>query len=433
MKFFDVLQNGMEKILGPIAKKMNESKTIKALSSGMMATMPVSIGVAAICILVNLPIPGWIELLTKYGIYSVGNEIMTATISMLAIYLVVTVSYYYAQNEGENGLNAATITMGSFLLLIPQFLSAGDQVYSAMLSKYLGSNGIFVGMVLAILVSKAYCYLSKKNIKLTLPDSVPSNVSDSLSPIFIAMIIFTVTGIIKYVCTLTPYGNIFDLINTFITMPIMSLGASPVSLILVYTFASVMWFFGVHPSPIMSMYGTVMISAMTYNRDAFSSGDPLPYLAFQIVYLCVYLSGTGNTIGLAIAMQKAKSERYKSMKAITLVPNIFNINEPLIFGVPVMLNVVMFIPMILATVVPGVIGLLATKIFTFNINPTISMPWVTPTFINAFLMGGIPYLLLILVCIVVTVVIWYPFFKILDDQAYKEEQEKLQQVSGGKD
>ena len=98
-----------------------------------------------------------------------------------------------------------------------------------------------------------------------------------------------------------------------------------------------------------------------------------------------------------------------------------------------MLNVVMFIPMILATVVPGVIGLLATKIFTFNINPTISMPWVTPTFINAFLMGGIPYLLLILVCIVVTVVIWYPFFKILDDQAYKEEQEKLQQVSGGKD
>ena len=124
---------------------------------------------------------------------------------------------------------------------------------------------------------------------------------------------------------------------------------------------------------------------------------------------------------LSLCLQKAKSERLKALRAITLVPNLFNINEPVIFGVPVMLNPLFFIPMILNTLIPGLIGVAASKLMTFNYNPTITMPWVTPAPITGLLVGGIPLFLLILFCAAVTTLIWYPFLKMADNQALKEE------------
>lgn len=423
MNFFDRLQNGMDKIIAPIASKMNDSKIIQALASGMMATMPISIGVAAICILVSLPIPGWSEVITKLGISYVGNEIMQVTLSGLAIYLVINVAYNYASGEGENGMTAATIALGIFLMMMPVFIRGKGYFLQAIESKYIGSEGIFVGMVISILSSVVYCKLCKKNIKLKLPDSVPPMVTNSLSPIFIAMIMFTVMAVVKYLFFISPYGNLFNFFNTIIAAPIMKFGATPGALIAVYTFACIMWFFGVHPSPIISTYAVVLTSASTANIEAYAAGQPLPYFGLMVMYLYVYFSGTGNTLGLSLCTLKAKSERYKSMKAITLIPNLFNINEPVVFGFPVMLNPIFFIPMILCTLIPGLLGWAVTSLFTFHFNPSIALPWVTPTFVTAFMQGGVPYLLLIIACIAVTTLIWFPFFRMADNQAYLEEQE----------
>ena len=287
MNFFDQLQKGMDKIIAPIAKKMNESKIIQALASGMMATMPISIGVAAICILVSLPIPGWSDFVTNTGISYVGNEIMQVTLSGLAIYLVINVAYNYASKEGENGMTAATIALGIFLMMTPVFIQGDSYFLQAIESKYIGSDGIFVGMVLSIVSSVLYCKLSKKNLKLKLPDSVPPMVTNSLSPIFIAMIMFTFMAVVKYLFFISPYGNIFNFFNTMISAPIMKFGATPGAIIAVYTFACIMWFFGVHPSPIISTYAVVLTSASTANIEAFTAGKPLPYFGLMIIYLCL--------------------------------------------------------------------------------------------------------------------------------------------------
>ena len=430
MNFFDKLQNSMDKVIGPIAKKMNESKVIKALASGMIATMPISIGVAAICVLVSLPIPGWTDIVNNTGLSYIGNEIMQVTLSALAIYLVINVSYNYANNEGENGITAATISMGIFLMMMPVYIQGEGYFLQAIETKYIGSEGIFVGMVLSIISAMAYCKMCKMNIKLKLPKTVPPMVSNSLSPVFISIIMFTVMAIVKYIFFITPYGNIFNFFNSVITAPIMKFGATPTALIAVNTFASIMWFFGIHPSPIMSTYAVVMATATTANIEALSSGQPLPYFAIAVIYLCVSFSGTGNTLGLSMCMTKAKSERYKSMKDISLIPNLFNINEPVIFGVPVMLNPIFFIPMILCTLIPGLIGWLISSLITFDLNVAIAMPWVTPTFITAFLQGGLPLFLLIFGCIIVTTFIWYPFFRMADKQAVLDEQDLVSNEGG---
>lgn len=423
MNFFDKLQTVMEKVISPIAKKMNENKVIKALASGMIATMPVSLGVAAICVLVTLPIPGWTDIVNSAGFSYIGNEIMSVTLSALAIYLVINVAYNYAQAEGENGMTAATISLGIFLMMMPVFIEGKGYFLQAIETKYIGSDGIFVGMLISALSSMVYCKLCKKNLKLKLPESVPPMVTNSLSPIFIAIIMFTSMAVVKYLFYISPYNNIFNFFNSIIAAPILKFGATPAAIIAVYTFASLMWFFGVHPSPIISTYGVVLTTAMTANIEAFNAGNVLPYLSYYIIYLCLFFSGTGNTLGLTLCFSKAKSERYKSMKAISLVPNLFNINEPVIFGTPVILNPIFLIPMILNTLLPGLLGWAVTSFVTISINPTIEMPWVTPIFITAFIQGGIPLFLLILGCIVLTTIVWYPFFKIADDEALKEEME----------
>lgn len=423
MNFLNTLQSWMERFVSPLAEKMNASKAIQALASGMISTLTVSLGVAAICILVNLPIPGWDTLMAETGISTVGNEIMMVTLSSLAIYMVINVSYHYAKNEGQNGLTCATITTAVFLMMMPVFISGDGYFLSAIQTSLLGSDGIFVGMVISLSISAAYCWLCKKNIRLKLPDSVPPNVSESLGPVFVSMIIFSVMAVIKYLITLTPYGNIFTMLNTLIATPVMSVGATPGALIAVYTFASLMWFFGVHPSPIMSTNAVIYTACIAANITAFNAGEALPYFSYAVTYWCLFFGGTANTIGLTFCMWTAKSERFKSLKTVTMLPNIFNINEPVIFGTPVMLNPIFFVPMILCTLIPGLFGWWMSSIFTFPLNCGAEMPWVTPTIITAFVQGGIPMFLIILACVVITTLLWYPFFKIADDVAVKEEKE----------
>lgn len=426
MNFFNKLQAFSEKFIGPIATKLNDSELIKGLSTGMMRTMPITLGVAAFAILVNLPITAWQNFLANSGLYTVTNEIISVTMSMLAIYVVISVSSCYAKVKGESGLTAALISTGAFLCLMPQTVEGKDGVISALQTSYLGSNGIFVAMITGLAITGLYCWLCKKNITLKLPDTVPPMVSQSMSPTFISMIIFVVVLVVKYLVFLTPYGNVFDLLSQTITQPILNVGGSPWALIGLYTFTNILWFFGIHPSPIVSAYTPVLITCMTANVEAFMAGTPsasLPHLVFMVVFITMNMGGNGNTLGLAISMAKAKSEHFKAMFKLSFVPCLFNINEPMVFGVPIMLNPIFFIPMVLTTPITGGIAyLLANLGFGNGFNPTISAPWIMPAPITGFLEGGIMLAIVPLVCILANVILYYPFFKIADNQALAEEQ-----------
>lgn len=427
MSVMDSMQSGLEKVMGPFAQKLSESKIISALTAGMMSSMPITLGVAAFAILGNLPIPFWQNFLTSTGMGQHMLDIVAGTSSLLALYIVPTIAYHYAKNEKENGLTAAVLALAAFVVLQPQNITLGDQTVAGLLQSNLGSNGIFVGMITAILIGMSYSKLMKKNIKLKLPSSVPPNVSESLSPTFVAMIIFFGVFAVRYLAGLTPYGNIFDLVSNVVAKPVMLFGANPWAMIAFHCFMNICWFFGIHPAPILSVYIPVLMSAGTANTEAFLAGTPsaeLPFLTFSLLYGFCYIGGTGSTLSLAFSMYTAKSERYKVFRNIAVVPNIFNINEPMIFGMPIMLNPIFFIPMILSSLVGGLMGYAALEFFAVGsaFNPTISLPWVMPPFIGPFITGGWKLGVAVLVVIFVQMFIWYPFFKIADNQALKEEQ-----------
>lgn len=432
MKFFNSFQNGLEKIVGPFAEKVANNKFIKALTEGFMCTMPITLGVAVIAVLGNLPIEPWTNFLNNSGLYSVAQEVIALTLSLLAVYVVAAIAYCYTKNEGENGIVGAVIALASFLLLMPvQSVMLPDSAMpsSMLLTSQMGSDGIFVAIIVGLFIPWLYCFLMKKNLKLKLPNSVPPMVAQSLSPTFVSMIIFTLMFAIKYACAQSSFGDIFSLITTVIGQPIAKFGASPISLIIVFTLMNLIWFFGIHPNTILSCYMPILMMVRVANTEAFTNGQPLPFLLFAILGGCIQIGGAGNTLGLCIATIFAKSEKYKTMRKLVIPANIFNINEPIIFGFPIMLNPLYFMPMVLSPIASGLAVIGLYKILPITINPAISMPWVTPGFVTTFFQGGVSLLLLWLISLFIHFILYLPFFLIDDKNAYENEKKQEMEVN----
>ncbi|GFI32246.1 lichenan permease IIC component [Lachnospiraceae bacterium] len=167
----------------------------------------------------------------------------------------------------------------------------------------------------------------------------------------------------------------------------------------------------------------VLMGTMPANIEAYAAGKPLPFLAAAVVYYVLVNDAVGNTLALSLNTLFARSEKYKAMKKLVIPANIFNINEPVIFGFPVMLNPLYFIPLILATLGNGMIAVLYMKLITIPVNPAVYLAWVTPRPVFTFLAGGWQFLLLWVVCLVFDYIVWYPFFRVDDRKEYEKEQQ----------
>ena len=193
-------------------------------------------------------------------------------------------------------------------------------------------------------------------------------------------------------------------------------------MLIAYTFSNLLWFFGIHPSAILSAYGAAIGVAVAGNVQAYMSGQPLPYLQFQLVYALLTMGGSGILIGLSLSMLTAKSERYKSLRNLGFLPSLFNISEPIMFGFPVVMNPIFFIPMVISVpLCGGVAWIMSSMGLGSSLNPAASMPWIMPGPITAFLQGGFSYLLIAVVVVLISTILYFPFFKMADNEALNEE------------
>lgn len=416
------LEYFLNKFIGPIAQKSNNNHSLQAIAEGFVRTTPITIGIAAFAIIGNFPIPAWLSWLEEVGLKAHFDAVLNASTNALALYVVFSIAYCYSRRRKKEPITAGFLALLSFLIVIPQSVEGVDGVIQVFPLTYLGGNGILVGLTMALLVGHLYAWLNERGVKFKLPDSVPPNVSESLSPVFIAMIIVTVAFGIRVLFGYTPYGNFFDFISQTIGGWLLNVGLSLPSMFFVGFLANLLWFFGVHPNTINGPFAPLATTVVLANIADFQAGVELRYLTITLVVACSGFGGGGNTLGLCLDMFTAKSKRYKQMLKLSLIPNIFNINEPLIFGMPIMLNPLFFIPMVFTNVVLGLVGLFATKIFTFTYNPMMSLlPWTTPIFVKNLLAGGVSLLVMTFIVLFVNALMYYPFFKIADKKALEEE------------
>lgn len=427
MAVFDKIQNIMDKTIAPVASKVADSKMLDALMGGMMCTLPMTLGVSVIAILINFPIPGFSDWVVSSCLMATGNSILTVTMNMMGIYISFFIGLRWGKVCGLSGYTGGIVSGAVFLAFMPQQSFEDIPMASFINTSYMGSNGIFVAILLGLIVPKVTAILMSK-LEIKLPDMVPPMVADSLSPMFAAIVLFTAVWFAKWGLSFTPWGNLFDMINTLIGTPVTMVGASPLAYIIVCSLQSIFWFFGVHPNVMLNFYAPVIMACSAANTEAIIAGEALPYGAWAVVALGTAIGGQANALGISISLLFTKSERFKAIRGIALVPSLFNISEPLMFGLPVVLNPTYFIPFVLnipvcAIVVQALYALGLGAAF----NPTIQLPWVLPQPVIAFMQGGIGCLVISVAVLAVSVLMYTPFTLMADRQALREEQAALEE------
>ena len=427
MAVFDKIQNIMDKTIAPVASKVADSKMLDALMGGMMCTLPMTLGVSGLALLINVPIPGFSDWVVSSGLMATGNSILTVTMNMMGIYISFFIGLRWGKVCGLSGYTGGIVSGAVFLAFMPQQSFEDIPMASFINTSYMGSNGIFVAILLGLIVPKVTAILMSK-LEIKLPDMVPPMVADSLSPMFAAIVLFTAVWFAKWGLSFTPWGNLFDMINTLIGTPVTMVGASPLAYIIVCSLQSIFWFFGVHPNVMLNFYAPVIMACSAANTEAIIAGEALPYGAWAVVALGTAIGGQANALGISISLLFTKSERFKAIRGIALVPSLFNISEPLMFGLPVVLNPMYFIPFVLnipvcAIVVQALYALGLGAAF----NPTIQLPWVLPQPVIAFMQGGIGCLVISVAVLAVSVLMYTPFTLMADRQALREEQAALEE------
>lgn len=423
-KFQEILQ----KTLVPVSNKIGQSKILQSISAGMVMTLPITIGASVFSILASFPIKSVSNWFNSLRITQPMNAVVNGSMNILAVFIVFCIAYSYAQKSKSNGVIAGLFSLSSFFVLAPQTVGHGKSAVNAFEMQYMGSQGIIVAIILAILISMLYVRLNKvQKLKIKLPDSVPSMVSTSIEPLIIGIIIFTIVFIVGAIFSYTPYKDVFRFVNQLITTPLLHVGGSAWTIILVITLSNLLFFFGVHPAAIQSVLMPIVISMMVASAPAFQQGKTIPYLQNLVAFSFSNNDAAGATLSLVlIGLIFGKSKRYKEFFKVSSIPNLFNINEPIVFGLPIVLNALLFIPFVLSSLVSGLVAIGAVKIgFISMYNPTLSlgMPWTMPKVIADFLIMGWQGIVIWLINFALMSLIYLPFFKILDQQALKEEQQ----------
>lgn len=438
----DTLEKFLNKFLGPVANWMSQSKFFSALSEAFMRTTPVTLGAAVLMIIGNFPIPAWMAWIESSGMKVHFDSVIGGTINAISLFVVFNFAYIYSRNEKQNPLSAGLLAVGSFLILMPQKIEVptletavttfpGKAVVTGIESQeafgtfFTGGTGLMVAIFVGWLVGFLFVWLNRKNLTIKMPDTVPTNVAESLSPALISGVIFTLFFVIRVAFSFTPFNSIFYFIYGIIQLPLQTLTSSPIAIIIIFTAANILWFFGIHPNMVYGVVMPMLLANGTANMNAFKDGQPLPFLLMGVIaQVCGNgFGGQGGTYGLVVAMFTAKSDRYRSLRKLAGPPIIFNVNEPLIFGMPLMLNPIFFIPMAIGPLVMGSSAWLMVKLLNFTeLNPLISLPWTTPAPILMALQGGWKYAVIFLVAFALNILLWFPFFKVADKQALIDEQ-----------
>ncbi|MDR7678628.1 PTS sugar transporter subunit IIC [Lactiplantibacillus plantarum] len=427
MSFGAKLQSKLEQTLSPVAAKLGSNKILRALSNGMIMTLPLTLGASLFMIFANFPVPAFTTWLNKIGVAQQLNAISGGTLSILALFVSFTVAYSLTKELKGKPEIGGLFSLASFLIIMPQNIGTGKTAITGFAGQYMGSQGIFVAIIIGLAVSYTYVKLSHvKRLTLTLPSSVPPMIADSFAPLAVGILIFCGDFIVRLIFSFTQWENLFDFVNKIIAAPIMLIGGSPVAFIVVYMLANLFFWFGLHPAPIQAVMSTIATSMLMSMIAQTQAHQALKYLTNYVVFDFVNNDATGSTLSLIVALMiVARSKRYRSFSKIALVPNLFGVNEPVVFGLPIMFNAVLVIPFVFSSLVSGAIGWLAVKvgfITTMHASVAMSMPWTMPKFIISFFVYGWQGTAVRIIAFIVLIFLYLPFVKMIDAQELHEER-----------
>ncbi|WP_026692367.1 PTS cellobiose transporter subunit IIC [Peribacillus kribbensis] len=434
------LNDFLEYRVMPAAGRIAAQRHLQALRDGIILTMPLIIVGSLFLILGYLPIPGYADFMA--GIF--GDAWLTkltypvgATFDIMALIAAFGIAYRLAEKYNVDALTAGAISVAAFLLatpyqvpFTPEGASKAVMVGGAIPSALMGSKGLFVAMLIAMLSTEIYRFIIQKNIIIKMPDGVPPAVAKSFVALIPGFAVIALIWILRLIVEQTSFESLHNIVGELLGKPLGILGGSLIGSLFAVFLIQLLWSCGLHGASIVGgVMGPIWLSAMDANRVAFQADQTLPNIFTQQFFdIFIYIGGSGATLALVIAMVlRSRSRQMKQLGGLAIGPGLFNINEPITFGMPIVMNPLMIVPFILTPMVMVIVTYIAMRTGLVAKPAGIAVPWTMPPIIGGYLAAGgkISGAVLQLINFALAFGIYYPFFRIWDNQKYAEEQGAL--------
>lgn len=435
----------LNKHIVPIAAKIGSVKWLVALRDAFISIMPATMAGAVATVLNALvrDIPnqfGWTGFVeAMQPLIGVNAQVWTGSLAVLGLIFAFTFGYQLSVQYRVEPITGGIVTLGTFLMTLPQgykvqltealskksmdiITASGAAVDQTSISgwgffnfnSFFGAAGFFTVMIMGGLAAAVYIWLMHKNITIKMPDSVPPAIAAAFTGIIPATVALYVSGLITWLVTKFGATTVIELISKSIQEPLLNLSQGYGAVLLMTVLVQVFWFFGLHGTNVLGpVLDGIWLTAQVANINAFSQNKALPYLWTRNAFdLYAWIGGAGSTLLLLLAiLMFSKRDDQRAVAKLAISPGFFNVNEPVMFGMPIVLDPIYFIPFITAPVVMVTIAYFA--IVNGLVDPIkVQFVWSMPPILNA-LVGTLDWRapILQIVNMVIGFLIYLPFVK----------------------
>lgn len=419
----DRLMQRLEERLLPIADRIGRIAFLTALGSTFQILLPVIMIGSFACLGAFLPVDAWQALIGGSGLGVALMTLQSLTLSIIGLYIAFVLPYQYAQRLGMRPLGPAITAFMSFLLITP------TELYTNIPEQWLGYAGMFTVLIVAWLAVRLCKLCEDKGIYIHMPESVPPMVEESFKTLVPASIAAIVSIAVETLMAGTSFGCVHQVIYALVQTPLSDVGLSYPGYLLIQVLSTLFMFCGIHGNTIFGTISPLTLAASAENLAAFQSGLDLPHIIIDSFSVMCQPGGIGGTLGLAfLCAFAAKSSQLKTLGRIAAVPSVFGINEPLLFGIPIILDPLLFIPYVLN---PIICTTLSYLVYATGLIPRLTgtvVNWAMPQVLSGFLAQGWQSAVWQVILIAITTLVWLPFFRIVDRRLAATEAEKVAQA-----
>lgn len=408
------------KLLPPMAA-LAEQRHLRAIRDGIISTMPLIMVGSLFVLIVNLPITAWNNLIAEFV-----PTIMLPfriTVGLMAVFATYGMGYTLAKSYKLDGISGGVLSLAAFLMAnapVAGFDAAGEPLGFVFTSAYLGGAGMFTGILSMIIAVEILRFCKTHNVTIKMPEQVPDSVARSFEAIIPCFVVITFVWVITSLLGFDVNDFIMGLFNPIVNVA----GNTFLGVLIPVIFICALWATGVHGlSVIGSLIRPIWLVLLEQNITQVANGGVATNIGTEGFYdLFVWIGGSGGTLALCILFICAKSSYLKEVGKLSVIPGIFNINEPIMFGAPIVLNPILAIPFIVGPILTTITTYIAMSLNLVN-KVSVITPFAIPAPIKAYLStnGDWRAIILVFINFVIYLAIYYPFVKAYDKQMLKQE------------